>query len=170
MGPRTHFGGGGRQALWPHGERPERVMAGGTVVCGVDETPEAHEAAGMAAALATRLGLRLVLAHVVADGRVDHVSAALAQLVVRLPGSDEVEVRVETGDRADLLGQIAAEEGADLIVLGSRPRRLRARWLRCRLARELETITPVPIVIAPPQTRRRSARRLAVATAPAASQ
>jgi nucleotide-binding universal stress UspA family protein len=152
-------------------------MTGGTVLCGVDETPEAHEAAGMAAALATRLGLRLVLAHVVEAPRrtarraerLDEAAARLAGLVAQLPlPDDDVEVRVEAGDRAEVLGQIAAEEGADLIVVGSRRRRLRDRWLCCPLARELETTTPVPILIAPPQTRRRSARRLAVATAPAA--
>jgi nucleotide-binding universal stress UspA family protein len=151
-------------------------MTGGTVLCGVDETPEAHEAAGMAAALATRLGLRLVLAHIVEAPRrhasraaLDDAVARLERLAAELPsGDDGVEVRVGAGDRAELLGQIAAEEGADLIVVGSRRRRLRDRWLCCPLARELETTTPVPILIAPPQTRRRSARRLAVATAPAA--
>jgi nucleotide-binding universal stress UspA family protein len=145
------------------------VTTGGTVLCGVDETLEAHAAAGMAAALATRLGLRLVFAHVVVeDDAVPDAELALERLVDVLARPDDAEVRVEAGDRAELLGQIAAEEGADLIVLGSRPRRLRDRWLSCPLARELETVTPVPILIAPPQTRRRSARRLAVAAAPAA--
>jgi nucleotide-binding universal stress UspA family protein len=145
------------------------MTTGGTVLCGVDETLEAHAAAGMAAALATRLGLRLVLAHVVAaeDAAAD-AEGALARLADELPRPDEVELRVEAGDRAELLGRLAAEEGADLIVLGSRPRRRRDRWLRCPLARQLETVTPVPILIAPPQTRRRSARRLAVAVAPGA--
>jgi nucleotide-binding universal stress UspA family protein len=141
------------------------MTTGGTVLCGVDDTAEAQAATAMAAALATRLGLRLVLAHVVADGA---AGFAPAQLVDGLPRPDDVELRVEAGDRAELLGQIAAEEGADLIVLGSRPHRLRARLLWCPLARELERVTPVPILIAPPQTRRRSARRLAVAAAPAA--
>jgi nucleotide-binding universal stress UspA family protein len=144
-------------------------MTTGTVLCGVDETLEAHAAAGMAAALATRLGLRLVLAHVVeAEEDASEAEAALARLVDELPQPEEVELRVEAGDRAELLGHVAAEEGADLIVLGSRPRRLRDRWLCCPLARELETVTPVPILVAPPQTRRRSARRLAVAAAPGA--
>jgi nucleotide-binding universal stress UspA family protein len=145
------------------------MTTGGTVLCGVDGTREAEAAASMAAALATRLGLRLVVAHVVAaDDAVTDAEAELAPLVAALPRPDEVELRVGAGARAELLGQIAAEEGADLIVLGSRPRRLRDRWLWCPLARELETVTPVPILIAPPQTRRRSARRLAVAAAPAA--
>jgi len=113
----------------------------------------------MAAALATRLGLRLVLAHVVDGNGIPPGE---------LPDGIDAEVRVEHGDRAEVLAQIAAEEAADLIVVGSRPRRLRDRWLRCGLARELEATTPVPILIAPPQTRRRSARRLALAEAPVA--
>jgi len=136
------------------------------VLCGVDATEEARAAAGMAAALATRLGLRLVFVHVVAaDDAAAAAEVAVARLLDHLPQPDDVEVRVAAGDRAELLGQIAAEEGADLIVLGSRPRRRRDRWLSCPLARELETVTPVPILVAPPQTRRRSARRLAVAAA-----
>ena len=37
---------------------------GGTVVCGVTETPDGRSAAELAHALQTRLGLRLVLVHV----------------------------------------------------------------------------------------------------------
>jgi hypothetical protein len=50
-----------------------------------------------------------------------------------------------------------------VIVLGSRPRGARGRQLRCTLARELEAATTVPVLIAPPATRARSGRRLALA-------
>jgi nucleotide-binding universal stress UspA family protein len=76
------------------------------------------------------------------------------------------ETRVVFGARADALAQVAAEEGADLIVLGSRPARFGGR-LRCTLARELEAETPVPVLVAPPATRQRSAHRLSVAEAAA---
>jgi nucleotide-binding universal stress UspA family protein len=73
------------------------------------------------------------------------------------------ELRLAHGDRSERLAQFAAEEGADLIVVGSRPQGLRGRKLGCTLARELEAATPVPVLIAPPQTRRRSNQRLAEA-------
>jgi hypothetical protein len=44
----------------------EAVMAG-TILCGVTDSPEGRDAAQLADALSARLGLRLVLAHVV-DG------------------------------------------------------------------------------------------------------
>jgi nucleotide-binding universal stress UspA family protein len=152
----------------------------GTILCGVNDTPEGRAAAQMAAALSTRLELRLVLAHVVhglprdaADstvGRqlVEDGESSLAAIARETRPAGDVDLRVELGDRADLLAQIAAEEGADLIVLGSRTRGFRDGGLRCGLARELEAATPAPILIAPPQTRKRSMRRLAVAEASAA--
>jgi nucleotide-binding universal stress UspA family protein len=81
-------------------------------------------------------------------------------------GPDGPEVRIEFGDRAELLARVAAEEGADLIVLGSCKGGFRGRQLRCSLARELEATTQVPVLIAPPQTRKRSERRLSFADRP----
>ena len=74
-----------------------------------------------------------------------------------------VEKRLVLGDRAEALAQAAAEEGADLVVLGSRSAGVGGRKLRSTLARELEATTPVPVLIAPPSTRRRSDHRLGVA-------
>ena len=138
---------------------------GGTILCGVTDTPEGRAAAQLAAALSERLESRLVLAHAVAaeaQELLDAAAHALAPLVDGLPPR-EVELRVEVGDPAETLARVAAEEGADLIVLGSRARGLRGRQLGCALARELEAATPAPVVVAPPQTRRRAERRLAVA-------
>lgn len=146
----------------------------GTIVCGVTDSAEAHEAAQLAAALATRLELRLVLAHV-ADRGVVHAGHDAGKLdavsILRAPARrarelcDEVETRVVLGGRVDGLAQVAADEGADLIVLGSRPRGARHRQLRCTLARDLEAAQAVPVLIAPPATRDRSGRRLALAGA-----
>jgi nucleotide-binding universal stress UspA family protein len=148
----------------------------GTIVCGVTDTAEARAAAQLAAALASRLGLRLVLVHVTAgavspaSGEVAADEHAGAERVVRGIASEigeDVEARVVRGSRADGLAQVAADEGADVIVLGSRPRGARGRQLRCALASELEATTAVPVLVAPPATRRRSGRRLALAEAPA---
>jgi nucleotide-binding universal stress UspA family protein len=149
----------------------------GTIVCGVTETAEARSAAQLAAALAARLGLRLVLVHVACRAELPAPNAAtvqaptaavraIAEIAHALGG--EVETRVVPGGRADGLARVAADEGADVIVLGSRPRGARGRQLRCTLACELEEATAVPVLIAPPATRRRSTQRLALADAPPA--
>ena len=139
----------------------------GTIVCGVVDAPEGRAAAQLAGALAARLGLRLVLVHV---GDRSQPEAERAQetfhfVLDALDRNDCFEVRVVTGNRVDALAGVAAEEGADLIVVGSRLRGARARQLRCSLARELEAAQAVPVLIAPPSTRRRSNRRLALAEA-----
>jgi nucleotide-binding universal stress UspA family protein len=143
---------------------------GGTIVCGVTGAVGGENAPQLARALGARLGLRLVLVHVV-DGVPPgtHESLTARQ---RQNGGEQIlngiarelgngtERRVVVGDRAEALAQVAAEEGADLIVIGSRSAGLGSRKLRCTLARELEAATPVPVVVAPPTTRRRSDQRL----------
>jgi nucleotide-binding universal stress UspA family protein len=139
----------------------------GTIVCGVTDSDEGRGALAVAAELSQRLGLRLVLAHV-SDGisprdvngegsdgvasRADREGAA--RLVARLAAEHGVagsaEQRSAIGDAATMLGQIAAEEAADLIVVGARERGRLRRRLESRLARQLETETPIPVVIAPP--------------------
>jgi nucleotide-binding universal stress UspA family protein len=148
-------------------------MTGGTIVCGVTETPDGRSAADLARALMARLGLRLVLVHVldgVPPGTQESMSARQRQAgAERILGEiardigHGTERRVMVGRRAEALARVAAEEGADLIVIGSRPAGLASRKLRCTLARELESATPVPVVVAPPTTRKRSDQRLAVA-------
>jgi nucleotide-binding universal stress UspA family protein len=148
-------------------------MTGGTIVCGVAESPDGRLAAELAHALGARLGLRLVLVHVidgVPAGAQESLTARQRQrgaevsldALVRELGHWS-EGRVVLGGRAECLAQVASEEGADLIVLGSRPAGLGNRNLRCTLARELEAETPVPVLVAPPSTRKRSTRRLAAA-------
>jgi nucleotide-binding universal stress UspA family protein len=147
----------------------------GTIVCGVGDAPQRSDAAELAGALGARLGLRLVLVHVVDGvpaGTQESLSArqrsggAARNLdsIARSVG-DGTETRVVFGEPAASLAQIAAEEGADLIVLGARAGGLRGRKLRSALAFELEAATPVPVLVAPPSTRKRSNRRLAFADA-----
>jgi nucleotide-binding universal stress UspA family protein len=142
----------------------------GTIVCGVTDSEAGRGALALAAELSERLGLRLVLVHV-ADGIApldvngassESVSSTdgngAARLVARLAAEHGVastaEWRSAVGDAAALLGRIAAEEAADLIVVGSRTRGRLRRGLESRLAQQLETETPVPVLIAPPRTRR----------------
>ena len=148
---------------------------GGTIVCAVNETADGRVAADLAGALGARLGLRLVLVSVL-----DGVPAAARDSVTgrqRQAGAERmlretaravgggVEARVVHGPRAEALARVAAEEGADVIVVGSRPAGLGSGKLRSTLARELEALTPVPVLVVPPATRKRSERRLAAAAA-----
>jgi nucleotide-binding universal stress UspA family protein len=143
----------------------------GTIVCGVDDTEEGRGALELAAELSERLGLRLVLAHVVegipsldVDGdesvTMKDSRKGAAHLVARVAAEyglvDRAEQRSGVGDAATLLGQIAAEEAADVILVGARSRGPLRRGFESRLADRLETATTVPVVIAPPRTRRRA--------------
>jgi nucleotide-binding universal stress UspA family protein len=144
-------------------------------MCAVTEDDERADALALAAELSERLGLRLVLAHAVNGigevGRGEGVESVsmkadrqgaerrLARLAEEHGVADRAERRVAVGDPAALLGQIAAEEAADVIVIGAR-RGWRKR-LESRLADQLESETPVPVLIAPP--RMRKARTDAVA-------
>lgn len=141
----------------------------GTIVCGVTDTSEGRGALELAGELSDRLGLRLVVAHVAdgigaVDGSDGGESVTMkgdregaARLVARLAtehGLHRADQRSAVGDPATLLGRIADEEAADLIVVGSRDRGWFRRGLESKLADKLETATPVPVVIAPPRTAR----------------
>jgi len=133
----------------------------GTILCGVDDSQSARDALQLAAALSERLRVRLVVAHVASRKSTDDAERLVSRRVAEAASSAQADVRVAIGDRAARLAQIAAEEGADLIIVGSgRESRLRLRTGRV-LASELESTTTCPVVIAPPQTRPRSQLRLA---------
>ena len=142
----------------------------GTILCGVTDSEAGRGALELAAELGDRLGLRLVVAHV-ADGippvggdrngesvatRANREGAA--RLVARLAAehglAGSAEHRSAVGDEAALLAQIAAEEAADMIVIGSRARGRLWRGLESKLAHQLETETRVPVLIALPRTPR----------------
>lgn len=145
----------------------------GTLLCAVTGSAESDDALALGADLSERLGLRLVLAHAVDE--IDAIDDSdygaslmeatfqgterLARLADEHGVADRAEKRVAVGEPAALFGQIAAEEAADVIVVGARARGWRRR-LESSLADELETETPVPVVIAPPRTR--GARRAAM--------
>jgi nucleotide-binding universal stress UspA family protein len=138
----------------------------GTVLCAITDREEGRGAVEVAAELSDRLDLRLVLAHVasgispIGDAEANESVTmrgdreGAARLVARLAAEYSLAQRAEqrhgVGDPAALLGQIAAEEAADVIVLGARRRGFLRRALESRLAEELASETSVPIVLAPP--------------------
>ena len=141
----------------------------GTLVCAVADGAGNDDAVAQSVAVSERLGLRLVLAHVVDgiagldDGDGESITmkgnrvAAEHRLeeLARDHALDETAARrVAVGDPAVQLGQIAREEAADVIVVGARARGWPRRRLDSRLAQELETETPVPVLVAPPRAQR----------------
>jgi nucleotide-binding universal stress UspA family protein len=141
----------------------------GTLVCAVTDAEESEGVVALGARLSQRLGLRLVLAHAVdgiaAENDDSNESVTMKQsrqgaerrlrhLAEQHGVVATAERRVAIGDPAVLLGQIAAEEAADVIVVGGRSRGWRGRSLDSSLADELETETPVPVLLAPPRMRR----------------
>jgi nucleotide-binding universal stress UspA family protein len=140
----------------------------GTLVCVVADGAENNDAVAQSVALSERLGLRLVLAHAVdgiagfgnGDGesitmKGNRVAAErrLEELARDHALDESAARRVAVGDPAAVLGQIASEEAADVIVVGGRKRGWARRRLDSRLAQELETETPVPVLVAPPRAR-----------------
>jgi nucleotide-binding universal stress UspA family protein len=152
----------------------------GTIVCGVTDSDEGHAALERGVELSQRLGLRLVLAHVAEgfaplDGHGEDNESVTTKgsrrggevLLARLAREhgviDTAELRVAVGEAAPLVGQIAAEEAADVIVVGSRARRWPGSGIQSKLAEGLESETSVPILIAPPASGRRGKAAGAIA-------
>jgi nucleotide-binding universal stress UspA family protein len=145
-------------------------MGVATIVCGLDDSPGAVEALCVARTLSTDLNLRLVLVHVaagwnVAEGWTAGADESLSTSQARQGGdlllertarehSLQAERRVEVGEPAEALAQVAAEEAATLIVLGSRHQGRLRPGLRSGLAGELAASAPCPVVIVPPPRQR----------------
>jgi nucleotide-binding universal stress UspA family protein len=134
---------------------------GGTILCAVDSDAPSEHALRVAAALHARLRMRLVLVQVLPKTRAggrdpDTARATLIARATALGG--QVDVRVEVGPRPDVIARVAGEEGADMIVVS--PSGGRRATLRCGLAQELQTVTPVPVLVAAPAGRIPSGERL----------
>lgn len=136
-----------------------------TIVCAVDESSGAAEAVMVASCLSKELGLRLVLAHVVDGYRRNLVGMGRVQaqqggqrLLERIAHEHGLESasdrRAEVGDRASELSRVAGEEGAAVILVGSRRRYRRRHSPMSRLSAELRSTAPCPVVVVPPRPRR----------------
>jgi nucleotide-binding universal stress UspA family protein len=148
---------------------------GRSIVCGVDGSADSRAVLGVAASLAERLGARLVLAHVAELSLVPYVAVSgmgaagiasrpmipakpseqeeagrllLEQLAIEL-GLQEVERRVVVGFPAERLADLADDEDAELIVVGSRGRgRFKAAFLGS-VSNSLVGVARCPVLIAP---------------------
>lgn len=144
------------------GRRGEGVRVA-AIVCGINDSAGAREALRVASALSVRFGARLVLAHVALGYRTGGESLTTKQarqggkrLLEQAAREHNVQVenRVEVGEPAETLAQIAAEEAATLIIVGSRRYGLLRPRLRRSVASELAASAPCPVVIVPAASRR----------------
>jgi nucleotide-binding universal stress UspA family protein len=147
-----------------------------SIVCGVDGSPGSDAALAVAAQLAGRLGRRLVMVHVAEPVLTPYAHAAPfggmspagalaveeqtagqreagAHLLDRAAGAagiEDAEQRVAIGAAAERLAEIADEEEAELIVVGSRGRgALKAAFLGS-VSSALVGIAGCPVLIVPP--------------------
>lgn len=149
---------------------------GKSIVCGVDGSADSRAAVSVAASLAERLGARLVLVHVaelaLVPSAVGAMGAArieppmmppnpdeqeeagrrlLEQIAVEL-GLQDAERRVGVGFPPERLAELADEENAELIVVGSRGRgRFKAAFLGS-VSNSLVGVARCPVLIVPPGT------------------
>jgi nucleotide-binding universal stress UspA family protein len=136
------------------------------IVCGTDFSPTAIEAVDIAAAMARRLGTKLVLVHVdefygmaAVDSRlfepaVSHRRAELDRAAGRLRelGTD-VEGKLLSGSVFDKLVDATTESKARLVVVGAVGHGLARRLLVGSVAERTAEVSPVPTLVVRPGSR-----------------
>ncbi|HET7045609.1 MAG TPA: universal stress protein [Gaiellaceae bacterium] len=138
----------------------------GSILCGVDGSADSDAALHVATQLAERLGSRLVLAHVAQPVPMPAVPGARAAMVTQIDvdrtaaeelleqtaaaaGLEGVETRVASGIPAERLADLADDERAALIVVGSRGRgAFRAAFLGS-VSNELIGVARCPVLVVP---------------------
>jgi nucleotide-binding universal stress UspA family protein len=138
----------------------------GSILCGVDGSADSQAALRAATRLAEQLGARLVVAHVVQPEQMRPVAAGarlmpalslgieagerLLEEILETHELTDVERRVGTGVPADRLADLADEEDAELIVVGSRGRgAFRAAFLGS-VSSDLIGVARCPVLVVPP--------------------
>ncbi len=136
------------------------------IVCGVDDSSGARNAARVADGLAQDLGARLVLVHgapvapsvmygvpfdndafqrqAMEEGRrlLDDVAAGCTV--------EEVSSRAELGSPIEVLTRVLDEEHADFLVVGTRGRGAMRSVLLGSVAHEMLAVAPCPVVVVAP--------------------
>lgn len=137
----------------------------GTILCGIDESRVAREALRIARHLADALDHGLVAAHVVAPAPVPAMStnrqaawarpddlaageALLERACVETESAD-VDRRVVVGRPAERLAELADEEDAELIVVGSRSHHLLRAAFVGGVSSELLGLASCPVIVVP---------------------
>ncbi|HEU5361908.1 MAG TPA: universal stress protein [Gaiellaceae bacterium] len=141
-----------------------------TILCGVDGSVDGRLALRAAARLSAQLDARLVVAHVVhvppATTRIGpiggptsfaapvgaelEVGRKVLEHVVHEEGLGDAEQRVVYGFPADRLADLADEEDAELIVVGSRGRGAFKAAFLGSVSAELIGVARRPVLVVPP--------------------
>ena len=144
-----------------------------SIMCGIDGSADSQAALAFAERLASRLGTRLVLAHVAelahipyaattsfggSAGRVavteeiDSKKEAAEQLLEQAAdaGLADAERRAAVGVPSERLAELADEEDAELIVVGSRGRGAFKAAFLGSVSNSLVGVARCPVVIVPP--------------------
>ena len=124
----------------PHGRRRSRAAMPETIVCGVDQSDAAESVADSVRWLASRLGARLVLLHV-AEEPMQEAEELVSSIRVRLSLGARDEILLVEGSPQDRLLAAVEQDGADLLVVGSRGRGAIRSALFGSVSRSLVTMT-----------------------------
>jgi len=141
-----------------------------SILCGVDDSHDARLALRHAARLAEALDVRLVVAHVVQpplpSPRIGPTASqltaipheallasgeAIVEKLLDEEGLGHVERRVTLGFPADRLADLADDEAAELVVVGSRGRGAIKAALLGSVSNALIGVARCPIFVIPPQ-------------------
>jgi nucleotide-binding universal stress UspA family protein len=163
-------------------KREEKKTMDRCIVCGIDGSADSQAALGVAVALAARLRLRLIMANVVEPSHAPYAGTASlggAMSQLPLPTTDRQEAvaeelltelsaamglewadrRVVIGYAAERLADLADEEGADLIVVGSRGRGAFKAAFLGSVSTSLIGVARRPVLVVPPGAAGRMALR-----------
>jgi nucleotide-binding universal stress UspA family protein len=153
--------------------RKEKEMSA-SIVCGVDGSADSQAALEVAERMSKRLGLRLVIAHVAEPAYIPYAAATpfggraghyavmeevesqeeaaerLLEHVVVAAGLTDAERRAAVGVPAERLADLADEEDAELIVVGSRGRGAFKSAFLGSVSNSLVGVARCPVLIVPP--------------------
>ena len=120
-----------------------------TIVAGVDRSDAAEPVVDAASWLASALDTRLLVVHAVAEP-VEEAEELLQSLRARLPGADDTSMRLVEGAPADRLIEVADQEDAELLVVGSRGRGALSSAVLGGVSRKVARDARCPVVVVPP--------------------
>jgi nucleotide-binding universal stress UspA family protein len=149
-----------------------------SIVCGVDGSVDSQDALAVANDLAARLRLRLIMTYVVEPSHAPYAGVAALGAMPRLPlstteqqeeagtrllvelsaamGLEQAEQRVVIGHPAERLADLADEEGAQMIVVGSRGRGAFKAAFLGSVSTTLIGVARCPVLVVPPGAAQRS--------------
>ena len=146
----------------------------GPIVCGIDGSPDSQAALQVAARFADRLGSTLILAHVAEPAYVPYAATypfggpagplavaeeaeateedaeRLLRRMALAAGRADAQTRVVIGHPAERLAELADEENAELIVVGSRGRGALKSAFLGSVSYSLVGMAGCPVLIVPP--------------------